>query len=303
MKKEDSGRYLFRHIFRKKFLKAGACIGTLALALSLMPPVSAAAASKGASKTQLYTIEGGYPSTNSASKVISYDIAGGSAPEKIKFAFHQKNIKVYVNGKRKLTVNFDYYDSYTQVQFFRLANGKRFMFLKTTGDNADGIYALYRCSGGKFKRMLSQNSVVSKGANHRYIDNIFVKGNRVYVTYGHMFTLSGYTQFRYTYRYSGGKLRRTSSNTKQVNIAYQTRPTLTTAARVKLYRSKSTGARYSTVAKGTRVKVLAAGSAGKRFWLKVKTLNGNKTGWIRCKDSYYPNGHAGTLFKETGLAG
>lgn len=213
-----------------------------------------------------------------------------------------KGLSIYVNGKRLYYKN--YYGYFCKVQLLTLKNKKNFVYVEYTADNDDGAYAILQYKSGKFKTITNQS--LSKGIRHAWIQGVKVLGNSVKVTYGNSPNATGYIKCAYTFKYKKGTLKKTSSTSKSVTYfknGKKTKSYVTTACKVKTYKSTSTKSKKTYLKKGTKVKITAIKVSKKVMWFKLKTKSG-KSYWLKNPGSYLLNkGHQGTYFKEFYQAG
>lgn len=256
-------------------------------------------------------------SSYSKTKTIA-DITGDKRPDKVRFAikatrYGTESLTIYVNGKKAYKTKEGNGGFVCKVQRLELANGKPFLFVEYTGDNADGVYGILDYKSGKLKKLLTCR--VANGIRHPYIGKVKVSGNTLNVTYENQPYALGMCQFTYSYKYKGGKLKATSSITTR--LAYQpkcgssgritkwVRSTLTLNGKTPMYKSPSTKSKKVTFGKGTKVKLEAVKNVSKRLWFKAKIKKTGKSYWIKNPSKYllsneYPRG---TYFKEKFQAG
>lgn len=268
-------------------------------------PVNAHAAT---GKTTLFTSKS-WANGSRAATITKYDVTNDGKKDVVSvrlggdsYSDCFEGLSIYVNGKRLYYKN--YYGYFCKVQLLTLKNKKKFIYVEYTSDNDDGAYAILQYKSGKFKTIINQN--LSKGIRHAWIHGVKVSGNSVKVTYGNSPYATGYIKCTYTFKYKKGTLKRTNSTSKSVTYfknGKKTKSYVTTACKVKTYKSTSTKSKKTYLKKGTKVKITAIKVSKKVMWFKLKTKSG-KCYWLKNPGSLLLNkGHQGTYFKEFYQAG
>ena len=244
----------------------------------------------------------------STTTIDKYDITNDGQKDLLSIQvgnrFHNsyENIYFYINGQLcyKSELLFT-----CKVQLLTLKSGKKFIYFVSRGGSDDGYYNVLQYKGGKLKTVLNQ--YISKGIRHAWITKLKVSGNYVRVTFGNSPYATGYIKCTYNYKYKKGTLKRTKYTPKAVKYYIRGKrgytPTtgyITTACKLKVYKSASKKSKKSYLKKGTKVKIVAIKIKKKTMWFKLKPKSG-KARWLKNprKGIAYGKGHASTYFEET----
>ncbi|MGI6591108.1 MAG: hypothetical protein ACOX1O_05815 [Eggerthellaceae bacterium] len=240
-----------------------------------------------------------------------YNIVGSKKADTIKLHVGPKGMfSISVNGKRKVRFNANCGPDLTaSMKYMKMKNGRTFLYVTCTGDNADGLYAVYEGKkNGKLVKVASPSDIPRAClAGHNYLDTAWVKGNTLKVRYLPMILATGQVHLTYDFKYSkkAGHVVRTANTTKRVAVGYS-KPyvkTLHPRGKLKLYTSAKANKKKTTVKAGTSLSItkacLKGGPKGHNVTFKVKTKKG-VTGWFKGTQEY---SDYYTLFKETYLAG
>ena len=257
-----------------------------------------------------------YPKHYTATKktMKKCDVTGDKKADNVKFVLSgvsngtTKALKIYVNGKKKLTLKENGgTGSYAKVQLATLKNGKVFLFVQYTGNNADGTYMVYQYKKktGKFKKILSSAHVPrAYAAAHRHISSVKALGNSLKVIYAPMTYTAGAIYLKYSYPWKNGKLSLTSTgkavytSMEHASGTYKNEP-LTASTQMTIYTDTSLTKKKATIWSYDEVTFLNSCIKNGRLLFKVKSYG--QTGWMEAAKTSGP--HNGTYFEETSLAG
>ena len=247
----------------------------------------------------------------------AYDVTGDGYADDVLFqmtrgSYAYSALTVFVNGSAALRLSPKYGAFSLIAQVVTLKNNKPFLFVKFYGNNMDGIHGLYQFKNGAFKKIADHNSFSSKTkqANHRYISDVSVSGNKVTLTYSYMTMFAGSMKIKQAYKYSskGATLKKSGSSTKSVSYYAAGKNgygkhKLTALKSFSVFTGKNLKRVKFKVAKNSKVKIVAAATSKGNLLLKVSS--GGKTGWLKSKGiaKTKTNPYGGSWFKESMLAG
>jgi hypothetical protein len=248
-----------------------------------------------------------------------YDITGDKKADKLKMQVTRRgNLILTINGHKAKTIKPVYGGVFVKVKYLKLKNGRPFLYVVKSGENADGPYAVYQGKrGNKLVKVISNYDFPQKYSTaHRYLKNVRAKGNKLIATYEPMTYAAGLMDMTYTFKYSkvSGKIKRTSATTSKVRIATgaKTIKRLHPVKKLKLYTSAKAKKVRGYAAKGGKLSItkvcLKGGTNKKTVMFKVKTASG-MSGWFKAPKKALVNSQwqtgpgGGTLFRETMLAG
>lgn len=290
----------------------------LALELTLVP---ASAQAKATNKT-IWTLDesAAYGWKAAAFKPTSksfenYDLTGDGKADALRFKLTAKGkLLVYVNGRKAAAVPAFDIEPYIQVKYLTLKNGTPFLYIRYSGVNGDGTYAVYQGKGGnKLVKVASNLDFPKKYATvHRYLGAVKPSGNKLLITYEPMTYAAGTLQMTYAFKASkkGATVKRISSTTSKLGLSGSaSTKSLHPIKRLTLYTTAKARKVAGYASKGGKLALkkvcLKGGAKGKAVMFKVKTASG-LSGWFKAptkQTNYFGNGHVGTLFQETSLAG
>lgn len=288
-------------------------IALLALLVAFCVSAPSAAEAATPSKKTIYS----YSTWSSAmshrtATVSDYDVTNDGKKDKVKIVLSGTNrdwyesLAIYVNGKKALSSKLGAFDC--KIQLITLKNNKKFLYVESVENNQDGLYGVYRYTGGKFKSCFTDDIV--KGIVHCSISSLKVSGNSVKATYTVVSYGTGVSKLSYTYKYKKGTLKRASSTADSYSAISSskgkyTKGYFTCAKKINAKASASTKAKTKTLKKGTKVKITKMVIKNKTMWLKVKTKSGTSC-WIKSPAKYMgysASNPGGTYFKEAYMAG
>ncbi len=235
----------------------------------------------------------------SVGKTYKYNLGGSKSKEKLvikRLSYSSSDsaygkIGVYVNGKLvwSKSKSTQFYSS-VSAKLITLKNGKRYVWVKAA--DQDGVCFtnyLLRWTGKKFKGynlMLSSSYGVDYGTSF-----VKVSGNTITMKHKYNTATTGITKFKFSYKYSGGKLKRTSG-TAGISYSAYSNYTNYTGNTAWLYHGVKLNAYTNTKLK-KKVFSVSAKSKFKATQIKVsgstvyfKISNGKKSGWIKASTSY-----------------
>ena len=250
--------------------------------------------------------------TKTKKTVKKYDVTGDKKADKVKFVIsgvsggYSKAMKVYINGKKqlKLTDNGGTGEHAT-VQLATLKNGISFLYVKYTGNNGDGTYAVYQYKKGHLKKVLDENRVAGKYTTaHRYIDSVKASGNKLEVVFSPMTLSASMVYLKYAFPCKNGKLKLTAKGKKMYTgkdySTGQYKNELRTAStQMTMYTSKNLKTKKATIWQYDEVEFINSYLTKNKLLFKVKCWG--EVGWMEAATTSGP--HNGTYFEETGLAG
>lgn len=285
-----------------------ALAATLAAALSCVLATNAHAATT-FSKRIMY-----YDDSYSSSK---YDITGDKKADRLTIKSYGGDgydyfdkVRVYVNGKRKLTLPTLYSSN---AILLRIKSGRTFLFLETLGEGYRETEGIYTYKGGKLVKVLNTDIFPSccHGDGTPYhrmahfsdsnVSSISVSGSTVRIKFHNVNTITGRSAVTYSFKYSDGKLRKTSSTSTSFSINERSSKKVTAATSFPVYRNSNSTGKVTKVKKGARVTLKAVQIRPSDHFISVKVTSGSTTGWITCKSFKgltYSSLHDYTLFKE-----
>ncbi len=251
----------------------------------------------------------------SSRSFTSYDITGDGNADTIRFVLDKRDatwanaLKIYVNGRLCRTVKAasefggSFFNSNVKVKYLRMAGGTPFLFVKCSGNNADGAHQLLQYRGGSFACVASNADLPAGFGNHRQIDDAIASGNKVSVKYSYMTFAAGGTSITYDFTLSRGVLKRTGDVTS--NVAYSVSGSsgkhyCAIRTNAKTYTNVYMNKAKFTVGSGERVALNQACIRWGSLFFELKTTSG-KTGWIKAPTKYVAP--YGTLLSGTYLAG
>lgn len=235
----------------------------------------------------------------SVGKTYKYDLNGDKKKDAlaIKSLNYSKGdqgyskLGVYVNGKltwskSKSTQFF----SSVSARLITLKNGKRYVWVKAA--DQDGVCFsnyLLRLSGKKFKAynlMLSSTYGIDHGTSF-----IKVSGNTITMKHKYDTATTGLTSFKFKYKYTKGKLKRTSGTAKISYKAYANYTNysgntvwLRHGVKLKAYANTKFKKKVFTISAKSAFKASKIVVSGSKVYFKVS--NGKKWGWIKASTSY-----------------
>lgn len=236
-----------------------------------------------------------------------YDVTGDQKADKVNIqkikgdSDSYSGLKIRINGRTayQLSKSF-YYDA--AIKICTLKNHKVFFYINLVADNDNGpVCGVFRYTGGKLKQVINFQTLYKDGA-HQSGAVLKVKGNQLTVKgYAMSWAMGGF-EYQYTYKYKKGSLARTSTVGKitKTALTWQNKTWFTANQSIGLYKKVSSSKKYTTLKKGTKMKVSGCYISGKKILLKVRT-SGGKTGWIKSPRRPLDNGQG--LFKESYYAG
>lgn len=217
----------------------------------------------------------------------SHDLNGDKRKDSIQLKTSKSGYQLvasfYVNGKKVYTLPKDDCE-FVGYSIITLKNGKHFIYAFTQGADA-GIsqYMILQYKGNKMSKVVNFTTLMKAYQGASYINNwsspnsITVSGNNIKVVFTSMNWTIGAKNFIFTYKYSGGTLKRASYGG---NIVSYTKDPYIAAKKFAVYRKVGTSAKAFTVSKGQKVKVGKYYLKNGKLWLQVKNSSG-KTGWIK----------------------
>lgn len=214
------------------------------------------------------------------------DVNRDRTADEITLSVESQKVRIFVNGKSAFSfkptgeqvsqIIADGADLSSTIRIMQMSGGRAFVYFLASveGTGLRWEYVLtYR--GGKLTKALNPNKLTARtGAFRHYVSGIKAKGNRIVIH--HSASASKFIEARYTYKYSNGKLTRTSKTgtwlgSKKVESMRDGLPVYKSA------KCKSVATRLS---EGQTARVSKIYLNGGRAILKVKTSSG-KTGWVK----------------------
>lgn len=216
----------------------------------------------------------------------SYDLNGDRKKDSIQLKTYTSNYRTvasfYVNGKKVYTLPKT--DCYTAgYRIITLKNGKHFIYACTEGPNS-GIsqHMVLQYKGSKMNKIINFTSLMKLYQGASYInwypnDGITVSGNTIKVNFTSMNWTLGARSFTFTYKYSGGTLKRASYGG---NITSYMPTKYVAAKKFAVYKKVDSSSKAFYVFKGNKVTVSKYHLKNGKLWLQIKNSRG-KTGWIK----------------------
>lgn len=292
---------------------AVACVlGLFACMMASAQPAQAATAKN-------VTIIGTHSKANSPSAfsktVKAYDITGDKKADKLTIKTthtndgYKTNLKIYVNGKKVKTLSCSA-STYAEVhvKYLCTSSKKPFLYISLTGENADGIYGVYRYKSGKLVKLVGATSAIAqKYGTHMHLATAKASGKKVSVRFNSMTKTIGETDYTYTYTYKSGKLVRTSATASKLStfkgVSLKNQPL---AFKTKVYKAAGSSKVAYTAKAGAKLTISKMKTVKGQPWFYVKNAKG-QTGWIKGISKgvweLYGTFNYSTLFKNLQMAG
>ena len=191
-------------------------------------------------------------------------------------------IKFTVNGKAYGTIKLNKKTDYAWVCFIIMKNGDAYVYLRmASGDGHSVGGTLYQSKNGKFKKVLSADTLKKAGA--LWANSITPKGNVLTVEYSIESKYLGAMSLSMKYKSKNGKLVQVSAKptswgyfAEESKLGHYASPA---AKAFKVYTDTNLKKVAFTVAKDQKVKAVAAKLIKGKLYLKIKS--GGKSGWVK----------------------
>ena len=185
--------------------------------------------------------------------------------------------------------------------------------METLGEGYRETEGIYTYKGGKLVKVLNTDIFPSccHGDGTPYhrmahfsdsnVSSISVSGSTVRIKFHNVNTITGRSAVTYSFKYSDGKLRKTSSTSTSFSINERSSKKVTAATSFPVYRNSNSTGKVTKVKKGARVTLKAIQIRPSDHFISVKVASGSTTGWITCKSFKsltYSSLHDYTLFRE-----
>lgn len=236
----------------------------------------------------------------------SYDITGNHKKDKLRIkSTVDKNslntVKITVNGKTVYTLSdVHYYD--LKIKYFRLSNGKPFLYLYGIGDNGDGPCGILQYASGKMKMIADFSTFYKSYGMHQNGTIVKVSGNTITVKASVMSWALGLMETQHKYNYQKGTLKRENTGTiTKTLVSYSGEKYFTAKKNITAYTSPTSNKKTNTIKKDSKVAIKKCWYNGKKLYLQATLSNGKKC-WFRSPTKpYYDNTRM--LFNEAQYSG
>ena len=240
-----------------------------------------------------------------------YDVTGDGKADTIRISsinyddYYYEGLKVTINGKKVLYNKKTYFYG-VEAKLCTLKNGKVYLYLYNPCDNDDADYCgVYQYQKGQLKCMLNMNKFCGSGKLGYHTNGLVkaVSGNEITVEmYQQNYELGG-IRVCFVYKYSKGKLVKSSNSTKNFECwaAENNGGKLTARNNIKVYTKTDCKTRAFTLKAGQQIKLKSIYCKSGKMLIRVQRISDGKTGYIQCikhnpKDGIAP-------FKEVEYAG
>lgn len=242
-----------------------------------------------------------------------YDITGDGKRDTIRISstslddYLEKGLTVKINGKEALcNKEWAYYKEYVSLRLCTLKNGKVYLYIYNPADNAVAEYCgLFQYDKGKLKCALDMKKF---NGLDKFADQVSgavksVSGNRITVEMIHGSYEIGGIHTCFDYKYSKGKLIRTTNIIKDFDCWFisSNGGKLTARNDIKVYAKTNCKTKAFTLKAGEQIKVKSIYCKSGKMLLKVQRLSDGKNGYIKCIKHHPKDGRA--PFTEVEYAG
>lgn len=205
----------------------------------------------------------------------TYDITGDGNRDKFRVGtvYDSQNevytdLSVRINNKVVYTLSDLRFYSVT-VERYTLKNGRPFVYICTSGDNDSAdLCALFQYRAGRFQKVIDFTTLFGNHGSNKNGRIIRISGNTVTARFYLMSYTVGPCNISYTYKYSGGTLKRSSRYGKFDSIYTNGRDNRTFIANrnFAVFKSPGSTAKAFTLRKGRKVTVTG------KCWLYNRTM-------------------------------
>ncbi len=200
-----------------------------------------------------------------------------------------KKCDVFVNGKKVLSQNDDFYSYELEIRRLKLNNGKVYLSIIPFADDSDIPGAgIYQYKQGKLKKVINLDAM-SKIGYHNSVSKIVVSGNRIGVTYQEMSYSLGYISFRLDYVYKKGNMvqKTTKPKLKETYLNSLKKSYWTADRSMDVLKKAPDGKKIATLKSGKKVKIdkIYINARHDKIYLHVK-IKGGKSGWVKGMTKY-----------------
>lgn len=193
---------------------------------------------------------------------FNWDITGDGKSEKISFKLDETEeydvhytLYVYINDKKALTMNTDYYFITFDYKKLELENGKRFLLISTKEENGYGERLIYQYKKGKLTEVVNLRDV----AGAELLEGFSTKGNTVTFTMTCPYAAGiGLSEFETVYTYAGGTLKlknKVHKITSYGNVYGYSDNAHPTTVPIQIYSDKKCKNKSKIIPVGTNLKV------------------------------------------------
>lgn len=218
-----------------------------------------------------------------------YDVTGDRKADKFSVSAgnsvgygYYKSVVLRVNG-RKQVLNADRWTEFEWIdaRLYRLKNKKTLLYIGAHGDN-DHIYinGIYEYKGGSWKRILNLNNCFGKYRQYERGEVIACSGNSLKIRHEVMTWSLGLCRVDYTYNYTNGRMKRTSTYGKLIRQSIRGGSKYLNVSRnITVYKYCESGKKLLTLRKGAKIKVEKWRVVNGKFYYQINYKG--KRGWIR----------------------